>query len=61
LNKLAKAEGLQILDGVGLLETFYAQGYLHERNQDWPVERGCLLRALNQRFPSGISHGQFLS
>jgi hypothetical protein len=28
LNKLAKAEGLQILDGVGLLETFYARGYL---------------------------------
>jgi hypothetical protein len=27
LNKLAKAEGLEILDGVGLLETFYARGY----------------------------------
>jgi hypothetical protein len=28
LHKLTKTEGLQILDGVGLLETFYARGYL---------------------------------
>jgi len=27
-SKLAKAEGLQILGSVGLLETFYARGYL---------------------------------
>jgi predicted nucleic acid-binding protein len=27
-RKLAKAEGLQILGSVGLLETFYARGYL---------------------------------
>jgi hypothetical protein len=30
LHKLTKTEGLQILDGVGLLETFYARGYLPE-------------------------------
>ncbi len=27
-RKLAKAEGLQILGSVGLLETFYVRGYL---------------------------------
>jgi uncharacterized protein len=27
-RRLAKAEGLQILGSVGLLETFYARGYL---------------------------------
>jgi len=30
LHKLTKTEGFQILDGVGLLETFYARGYLPE-------------------------------
>jgi predicted nucleic acid-binding protein len=66
LNKLAKAEGLQILDGVGLLETFYARGYLPDLRtssrqsitRNVYIDQRLLdrrLRALGRLRPSGVA------